>query len=101
MKVQSKVIVATGRASSMGGELVVHLPSKSANVVAIDTNESRSGQPLRPRQNRFAKHRKNNLHVFQTRNVFSNTAGSIATGGDAKTPFTHVQNLDRVRVVVK
>ena len=40
MKVQNKVIVVTGGGSGMGRELVLHLLSKGAKVVAVDLNES-------------------------------------------------------------
>jgi NAD(P)-dependent dehydrogenase (short-subunit alcohol dehydrogenase family) len=40
MKVQNKVIVVTGGGSGMGRELVFHLLSKGARVVAIDINEA-------------------------------------------------------------
>ena len=40
MKVQDKVIVVTGGGSGMGRELVLHLLSKGAKVVAIDINEA-------------------------------------------------------------
>ncbi|WP_247236534.1 SDR family oxidoreductase [Telluribacter sp. SYSU D00476] len=39
MKVQNKVIVVTGGGSGMGREIVLHLLSKGARVVAIDINE--------------------------------------------------------------
>jgi len=38
MKVQNKVIVVTGGGSGMGRELVLHLLSKDARVIAIDIN---------------------------------------------------------------
>jgi len=40
MKVQNKVIVVTGGGSGMGRELVLHLLSKRAKVIAIDINEA-------------------------------------------------------------
>jgi len=40
MKVQNKVIVVTGGGSGMGRELVLHLLSKGAKVIAIDINEA-------------------------------------------------------------
>ena len=40
MKAQGKVIVVTGGGSGMGRELVRHLLSKSAKVVAVDINEA-------------------------------------------------------------
>jgi NAD(P)-dependent dehydrogenase (short-subunit alcohol dehydrogenase family) len=40
MKVQNKVLVVTGGGSGMGRELVFHLLSKGARVVAIDINET-------------------------------------------------------------
>lgn len=40
MKVKDKVIVITGGGSGMGRELVLHLLSKDAKVIAIDINES-------------------------------------------------------------
>ena len=40
MKVLNKVIVVTGGGSGMGRELVLHLLSKGAKVIAIDINES-------------------------------------------------------------
>jgi len=40
MKVQNKVIIVTGGGSGMGRELVLHLLSKDARIVAIDINEA-------------------------------------------------------------
>lgn len=40
MKVKGKVIVVTGGGNGMGRELVLHLLSKEAKVIAIDINES-------------------------------------------------------------
>lgn len=40
MKVQNKSIVVTGGGSGMGRELVLHLLSKGAKVIAIDINEA-------------------------------------------------------------
>jgi short-subunit dehydrogenase len=40
MKVQNKVILVTGGGSGMGRELVLHLLSKGARVIAIDINEN-------------------------------------------------------------
>ena len=40
MKVLNKVIVVTGGGSGMGRELVLHLLSKGAKVVAIDINDA-------------------------------------------------------------
>jgi short-subunit dehydrogenase len=40
MKVQNKVIVVTGAGGGIGRELVLHLLSKGARVVAIDVNET-------------------------------------------------------------
>src|SRR5437588_4092555 len=40
MKVQSTVIVVTGGGNGMGRELVLHLLSRGAKVIAIDINEA-------------------------------------------------------------
>jgi short-subunit dehydrogenase len=40
MKVKDKVIVVTGGGSGMGRELVLHLLSKGAKVIAVDINEA-------------------------------------------------------------
>jgi NAD(P)-dependent dehydrogenase (short-subunit alcohol dehydrogenase family) len=40
MKVQNKTILVTGGGSGMGRELVLHLLSKEAKVIAIDINET-------------------------------------------------------------
>ncbi|MBI3717958.1 MAG: SDR family NAD(P)-dependent oxidoreductase [Sphingobacteriales bacterium] len=40
MKVQNKTILVTGGGSGMGRELVLHLLSKDAKVIAIDINEA-------------------------------------------------------------
>ncbi|RVT79658.1 SDR family oxidoreductase [Flavobacterium sufflavum] len=40
MKVKDKVIVVTGGGNGMGKELVLHLLSKGAKVIAVDRNES-------------------------------------------------------------
>jgi short-subunit dehydrogenase len=40
VKVQNKVILVTGGGSGMGRELVLHLLSKGARVIAIDINEN-------------------------------------------------------------
>ena len=40
MKVQNKTILVTGGGSGMGRELILHLLSKQAKVIAIDINET-------------------------------------------------------------
>lgn len=59
MKVQNKVIVITGGGSGMGRELVLHLLSKEAKVVAIDINEAGLKETVE-----LASGNKNSLSTF-------------------------------------
>jgi len=59
MKVQNKTILVTGGGSGMGRELVLHLLSKQAQVIAIDINETGLKETVE-----LASDNKNSLSTF-------------------------------------
>ena len=59
MKVQNKTILVTGGGSGMGRELILHLLSKQAKVIAIDINETGLKETVE-----LAANNKNSLSTF-------------------------------------
>ena len=59
MKVQNKTILVTGGGSGMGRELVLHLLSKQAKVIAIDINATGLNETVE-----LAANNKNSLSTF-------------------------------------
>jgi short-subunit dehydrogenase len=59
MKVQNKTILVTGGGSGMGRELVLHLLSKQAQVIAIDINETGLKETVE-----LSSNNKNSLSTF-------------------------------------